>query len=93
MMKPTIKKYLLPSLCIFAAAAIPGLGMAQIAEDETTVTYPKSYFDQYGPVTAKDMVDRIPGVGSTTGGGPPNSGGGGIPWWRRWRRWPWLWEW
>lgn len=47
-----------------------------ISEDETTVTYEASYFAQYGPVDAGDMVDRIPGVGNTTGGGPPTGGGG-----------------
>ncbi len=46
-----------------------------ISEDEATVTYPSSYFAQYGSVSAKDMIDRIPGVGSTTGGGPSSTGG------------------
>lgn len=62
--------------CLLGALGFIGQAGAQIAEDETTVTYPKSYFDQYGPVTAKDMLDRIPGLGSTTGGGPPGGGGG-----------------
>ena len=46
-----------------------------IAEDEATVTYSASYFAQYGSVSAKDMIDRIPGVGSTTGGGSSSTGG------------------
>ena len=46
-----------------------------IAEDDATVTYPASYFAQYGSVSAKDMIDRIPGVGSTTGGGSSSTGG------------------
>jgi len=50
--------------------------LAQIAEDEATVTYPASYFSEYAPQSAKDMLDRIPGLGSTTGGGPSSSGGG-----------------
>lgn len=54
---------------------LPGQSMAQIAEDEATVTYPASYFAEYAPVSAKDMLDRIPGVGSTTGGGPSSIGG------------------
>ncbi|MDP7455963.1 MAG: TonB-dependent receptor plug domain-containing protein [Gammaproteobacteria bacterium] len=45
-------------------------------EEETTVMYPASYFEQYAPVSARDMLDRIPGVGSTTGGGPNGSFGG-----------------
>jgi len=47
--------------------------------DESTVVYPASYFDQWGPRTAQDMLDRIPGQGS--GGGSPSnfSGSGGNP--------------
>ena len=73
----TTPKALLPALCLLCFASISSQSVAQIAEDERTVTYPNSYFVQYGSVTAKDMLDRIPGVGSTTGGGPPTGGGGG----------------
>lgn len=52
-----------------------GINAQSISEDETTVTYPGSFFTQYGSVSAKDMMDRIPGVGSTTGGGSSSSGG------------------
>ena len=52
-----------------------GVTAQSISEDEATVTYPASYFTQYGSVSAKDMIDRIPGVGSTTGGGPSSTGG------------------
>jgi hypothetical protein len=69
-------KCLLSIVCLVWSPVFTGQALGQIAEDETTVTYPRSYFDQYGPVTAKDMLDRIPGLGSTTGGGPPGSGGG-----------------
>jgi hypothetical protein len=56
----------------------------------STVIYPSSYFDQWGPTTAQDMLDRIPGqsnvgggssrggVGSDFGGGNPSSGGRGL---------------
>ena len=37
--------------------------------DDSTVVYPASYFAEFNPVTAQDMLDRIPGVGSATGGG------------------------
>lgn len=62
--------------------ALSGAVLAQdFSEDETTVTYPASYFSQYAPISARDMLDRIPGVGNTTGGGPASfggfSGGGG----------------
>ncbi len=75
-MKSNRLKYLVSIICLAGSWFLTGNALGQIAEDETTVTYPRSYFDQYGPVTAKDMLDRIPGLGSTTGGGPPGSGGG-----------------
>lgn len=51
-------------------------GLAQdTVDDGTTIMYPASYFTEYSPISAKDMLDRIPGVGSTTGGGPSSSGG------------------
>lgn len=43
--------------------------------DDTTVLYPASYFAEFNPVTAQDMLDRIPGVGTATGGGNRNFGG------------------
>ncbi|MDP6535033.1 MAG: TonB-dependent receptor plug domain-containing protein [Gammaproteobacteria bacterium] len=57
--------------------------------DESTVRYPAAYFSEWSPVTAQDMLDRIPGLsdggfggGSSGGfrGGPPGGfsrGGGG----------------
>lgn len=48
---------------------------------DSTVTYPASYFAEYEPVTAQDMLDRIPGAGSGGGGfsGGPGGGRGGPP--------------
>ncbi|MEX0618504.1 MAG: hypothetical protein WDZ76_05935 [Pseudohongiellaceae bacterium] len=46
---------------------------------DSTVVYPASYFTEYAPITAKDMYDRIPGVGNVTGGGGGPGGGGGNP--------------
>ena len=43
--------------------------------DESTVRYPASYFEEWAPVTAQDMMDRIPGLNS--GGGRGGFGGGG----------------
>ncbi|MBT8146155.1 MAG: TonB-dependent receptor [Gammaproteobacteria bacterium] len=74
-MDKKLQKSLIAALSLLWSCAFSGQVLGQIAEDETTVTYPRSYFDQYGPVTAKDMLDRIPGLGSTTGGGPPSGGG------------------
>ncbi len=48
--------------------------------DNSTVIYPADYFAEYAPITAQDMLDRIPGQVSDSpggrGGGPP---GGGNP--------------
>ncbi len=74
-MKLKSHKLFLTSLCLQSVATLSSQSSAQIAEDEATVTYPNSYFAEYAPVTAKDMLDRIPGVGSTTGGGSSSSGG------------------
>ena len=57
--------------------AVPA-SQAQIAEtgDDSTVTYPAAYFQQWAPVTAQDMINRIPGVGSATGSNFGGSSGG-----------------
>jgi outer membrane receptor for ferrienterochelin and colicin len=56
--------------------------------DESTVVYPADYFAEFNPITAQEMLDRIPGVGSPGGGstGVPRGvssgggrGGGGNP--------------
>lgn len=33
------------------------------AEDDATITYPASYFAEYGAVSVNDMLNRIPGIG------------------------------
>ena len=55
--------------------------------DDSTVRYPAAYFEEWAPVTAQDMMARIPGLSSGSGssggsrgfsggrGGPPGSGG------------------
>ena len=45
-----------------------------ISADRSTVVYPASYFDGFYPVSANDMLDRIPGInlalrGSSSGRG------------------------
>ncbi|MDG2251617.1 MAG: TonB-dependent receptor plug domain-containing protein [Gammaproteobacteria bacterium] len=74
-MKSSVRRYCLVILGLSSIAFFSSQSLSQIAEDEATVTYPSSYFAEYGSVTAKDMLDRIPGVGSTTGGGSSSSGG------------------
>ncbi len=61
--------------------SLSGSAMAQnnAAEDDSTVVYPAAYFTEYSPITAKDMLDRIPGLGNAGGGGGGPGGGGGSP--------------
>lgn len=51
--------------------------LAQQAPDDSTVIYEADYFERYNPVTAQDMLNRIPGLVSPTGGGYGSGGGGG----------------
>jgi outer membrane receptor for ferrienterochelin and colicins len=66
-----------------ALLLILGLSTNALAQEnsteDTTVVYPASYFNEYAPLTAKDMVDRIPGVGNVTGGGGGGGGRAGNP--------------
>jgi hypothetical protein len=43
--------------------------------NDSTVVYSADYFAEYSPVSAQDMLDRIPGIGQATGG---NSRGGRL---------------
>jgi len=64
-------------LSIGLASAGPVLAQGS-ADEVTTIQYPASYFSEYSPVTAKDMIDRIPGLeGSSRGGFRPGGGGRG----------------
>ena len=47
-------------------------------EANSTVVYNAEFFAQYSPVTAKDMLDRIPGVSLRNGGGGGGGGGRGL---------------
>lgn len=60
------------------------IGLASAAQaqdnvgDDSTVVYPSSYFTEYAPVTALDMVNRIPGMNISGGNrGPGNASRGG----------------
>ena len=47
------------------------------SEDDATVTYPASYFAQYGVVSVNDMLSRIPGIGLALEGNQVPSFGSG----------------
>ena len=56
-----------------AAGGVAGTPANADEDANSTVVYNAEFFAQYSPVTAKDMLDRIPGVSLRNGGG----GGGG----------------
>ncbi len=61
-------------------AALSSLVSAQdvppTTEDDSTVTYPASYFAQFELYSVEDMLDRIPGINVARGGGPGSGGPG-----------------
>lgn len=78
-MQLSFHKLIFAGPSLFIAASFPPQILAQdTVADDTTIMYPASYFVDFAPTTAKDMLDRIPGAGSTTGGGSPSFGGGGF---------------
>ena len=55
------------------------LTLAQSAEeDDSTVRYPASFFAQYGPVSVKDMLNVIPGIGLALEGNVVPTIGGAV---------------
>ena len=65
---------------IAALFILPSLVHAQdTVGDGSTVVYPADYFTQWQPITAQDMLQRIPGQDSRgPGGGGGSRGGGGF---------------
>ena len=73
----------LPMILTLSFALAPAAMAQNASGDDSTVIYPASYFVQWGPRTAQDMLDRIPGQTSTggpggPGGGSPTAGGRGL---------------
>ena len=64
-------------LCgLFAGTAGGALAQdAPVTDEDSTVTYPATFFSQFEPFSVNDMLDRIPGINIARGGG----GGGGGP--------------
>ena len=58
--------------------AISSVAAQDNVGEESTVVYNNDYFAQWSPVTAQDMIDRIPGLtqgGSSRGGFGSSRGG------------------
>lgn len=68
----------LPSafLTLALLGSVSSLHAQQTSEDNSTVVYGSDYFAQWSPVTAQDMINRIPGIGAPTGGNFGSSNGG-----------------
>ena len=52
----------LGTVVILSALSNPVIAQNE-SEDDATVTYPASYFAEYGVVSVNDMLSRIPGIG------------------------------
>lgn len=50
--------------------AIAGIAPSSVGQeasgDDSTIVYPAEYFAEYAPITAQDMLDRIPGQGQAS---------------------------
>ena len=75
------KQVLIPSILALLIAAVNQTAFAQdnVGED-STVRYVATYFSEWAPVTAQDMLDRIPGLDAGGGFGSPGGGGFGGGW-------------
>lgn len=71
-----------PAVCLLILSGTlfllaPAYGQDNVGDD-STVVYPANYFTEYAPVTALDMVNRIPGMNVSGGNhGPGNASRGG----------------
>lgn len=59
---------LAPVLSISLLAAPSLLNAQEVVDNSSNIVYPASYFEQWAPVTAQDMLNRIPGMSATMGG-------------------------
>jgi outer membrane receptor protein involved in Fe transport len=65
-------KVMYQAASLILAAAVPSMAFAQelaFPSTQSVNSYPASYFDGYGPVTAFDMIARLPGFSFRDGGG------------------------
>jgi|GEM_PF-2852566 len=54
-------KVLIP-ISLLCLSVLSAQAIAQSTEDNSTVTYPSTYFAEYAPLTVNDMLNRIPGI-------------------------------
>lgn len=61
---------------IFAVQSQVLLAQTPTTSDDSTITYPAAFFDQFQPFSVNDMLQRIPGITLALGGGGGSSRGG-----------------
>lgn len=66
-------KVLIP-ISLLCLSVLSAQAIAQSTEDNSTVTYPSTYFAEYAPLTVNDMLNRIPGINLVLNTGGSNSG-------------------
>lgn len=71
---PAALNKLFLSMAVAAAISVSPATAQENVGDDSTIMYPASYFVEYAPVTAQDMLNRIPGM-EVSGGGSGNRGG------------------
>lgn len=71
---PAALNKLFLSMAVAAAISVAPATAQENVGDDSTIMYPASYFVEYAPVTAQDMLNRIPGM-EVSGGGSGNRGG------------------
>lgn len=64
-------------VCLLLQFSLQNVVAQQASEEDSTVTYPASYFAEYGPLTVNDMLDRVPGIELILEGDIGSSFGGG----------------
>ena len=77
-MNSTFRKSLLTASILLVASTYSASSFSQTTNvEDSSVRYPSSYFAEFAPTTAQDMINRIPGVSSGGGGGGGFGGGRG----------------
>ena len=61
---------------VITAMASAQIDQIENPTDDSTIVYPAAYFADFLPVSANDMVSRIPGIGLAMGRGGGNGGRG-----------------
>ncbi len=72
-MKTLLPALLSCSLLVSAGQSLAQRGLEEDPTDDSTIVYPADYFAEYYPISANDMLNRIPGIDLALRGG----GGGG----------------